>query len=62
MISQITFPDLLHAGLMSLRSLQSRPVNRSFLCFAGKKVCYARENKRRTGPIVDGEERSMIFM
>ena len=49
---------------MSLRSLlqQSRLVNHSFLlCFAGKKVCYARENKRRTEPIVDGEERSMIF-
>ena len=49
---------------MSLRSLlqQSRPVNHSFLCFAGKKVWYARENKRGTEPIVDGEERLMIFM
>ena len=45
---------------MSLRSLlqQSRPVDHSFLlCFAGKKVCYARENKRRTGPIVDGRRK-----
>ena len=37
-------------------------MNHSFLCFAGKKVCYARENKRRTEPIVDGEERPVIFM
>ena len=45
---------------MSLRSLlqHSRPVNHSFfLCFAGKKVCYARENEGRTEPLDDGRRK-----
>ena len=28
-----------------------------FLCFAGKKVCYARENEGRTEPLDDGRRK-----